>query len=943
VNPGGPDYKLQGTRREELPWTALYQWGTEPRAKPVEQLDVANERLLERIGASLRKECLESIYSSAGRDFESLGLGYVGLANGEAGSAPGEMSDDALRQAVLGSLRVLGQMRRFRCLRWGQGSPPKTLRRYWAAVADANAVDLDELKLAVESVWGPAVEEYLIDPGALVLVPPGEEAWACDSCGRRHLHQAAAACTGCARRTLSRRDPGERGNEDYYAFLATATGEPFRLHCQELTGQTDRDDAIRRQTRFQEIFLEDEIEQTDGVDLLSVTTTMEAGVDIGALRAVAMSNMPPMRFNYQQRVGRAGRRRDRLAVALTVCRSSRSHDDYYFGEPDEITAGPPARPYVDLRRREILERAFHKELLRRAFAGAAEDGELDLGYNVHGQFGSVGDWPEHRDLVVSWLADREDEIKAILESLMRAVGDDLRSQRDSLIDWARLSLVAAIDQAVVGVPAGRDLSQELAERGLLPMFGFPTRVRNLFHARPTRSYPWPPKAVIDREISIAVSQFAPGAQLVKDKAVHTVIGVANWEPNAWRLEEDPEPLGSPQLLEYCPNCLHLRPLPDGSNGDGPLICPTCGDFEHFKQLDLREPKGFRTDFDPQDYDGSFNFVAGGGSSRVVPSNDMSEVRVEGSLVRSGRGSVYVVNDNHGKLWEFAKATNWPGWLSVDVAEGGASRYAVDLPELREDGRISVGLGARYFTDTALLTIAEAPRGLSLDPLTALGRKAAWYSLGYLLREAARDHLQIESRELNVGLYFEPLRDEAIRAWAYLADSLENGAGYATYLARPVVFEEALEVASRYLRRLESPEHDCDSSCYDCLRDYHNMRLHPLLDWRLARDMLTLLRGGALPLDQYAEIERSRATVLAEEADGEPIELAGECHGMLVKDQVVVIVHPLEDTESDVTGRVALARADAESRVSDPSNVHCLDSYRLLRSSGPVVSAMLALR
>ncbi|MCZ7666527.1 MAG: hypothetical protein M5U34_04510 [Chloroflexi bacterium] len=77
------------------------------------------------------------------------------------------------------------------------------------------------------------------------------------------------------------------------------------MHCEELTGQSNRDDARQRQRWFQDVVLEDQGERllVNGIDLLSVTTTMEAGVDIGSLLGVMMSNMPPMRFNYQQRVG----------------------------------------------------------------------------------------------------------------------------------------------------------------------------------------------------------------------------------------------------------------------------------------------------------------------------------------------------------------------------------------------------------------------------------------------------------------------------------------------------------------------------------------------------------------------------------------------------------------------------------------------------------------
>ena len=79
-----------------------------------------------------------------------------------------------------------------------------------------------------------------------------------------------------------------------------------------------------------------------------------------------MANMPPMRFNYQQRVGRAGRRDDPLALALTICRG-RSHDDYYFDHPEKITGDPPPAPYLDLSRPEILQRVLAIEVLRQAF------------------------------------------------------------------------------------------------------------------------------------------------------------------------------------------------------------------------------------------------------------------------------------------------------------------------------------------------------------------------------------------------------------------------------------------------------------------------------------------------------------------------------------------------------------------------------------------------
>ena len=57
------------------------------------------------------------------------------------------------------------------------------------------------------------------------------------------------------------------------------------------------------------------------------------------------------------------------------------------------------------------------------------------------------------------------------------------------------------------------------------MFGFPTRVRYLFHKRPNAGNKWPPEDVIDRPLDLAISQFAPGSESVKEALIHTAVGV----------------------------------------------------------------------------------------------------------------------------------------------------------------------------------------------------------------------------------------------------------------------------------------------------------------------------------------------------------------------------------------------------------------------------------
>src|SRR5206468_2099761 len=108
----------------------------------------------------------------------------------------------------------------------------------------------------------------------------------------------------------------------------------------------------------------------------------------------------------------------------------------------------------------------------------------------------------------------------------------------------------------------------LANAGDLPMFGFPTRVRLLYTRWPGQANPWPPETgIVDRDLDVAISQFAPGSQTVKDKAVHTAVGVVELFPAGRAvLSRDGFYPPLPQqnqslLLGLCDTCLAVVPQP----------------------------------------------------------------------------------------------------------------------------------------------------------------------------------------------------------------------------------------------------------------------------------------------------------------------------------------------------------------------------------------------
>ncbi len=867
VNPAGNtlDKSWDSENNQEHPWYDLFN-----SSKYQVWNDGVSQTLKEKRGEfrnEIKQRIFRALFQRLYFGFESSGLGFPCLnienhiiekQKNEILDKNTSLSSNSLKEICNSFIRMLGDAGRYENSLYPVQSVDfisnlkKKIKEYIKKCAEIHQIKENQLE---QIIWKLVCEEQghrkaILESKNLFIkiANPNDPAWECPKCRRPHLHNSGRICSNCFAKLEEETNVTCKDlyKKNYYSKSVKDNREPIRLHCEELSAQTDKNKQPERQRHFRGLILDDSKNKiVEEIDILSVTTTMEVGVDIGPLQSVFLANMPPQRFNYQQRVGRAGRRNQAFSFALTLCRGN-SFDNFYFHYPEQILNDAPPVPFLSMPRQEIARRLIIKEVLRQAFEKAGFSGsDGPTNTDTHGEFGTVETWKNNEK-------DCQGQIKRYLEEIGRNFNSIIETltvgveniDKNHIKEFIQNELYALIDKSIKGQNPKMGLAEALAEKNLLPMFGMPSRVRYLYHGQRGKDF-----QTIDRDLEIAISDFAPGSQKTKDKKIHTAIGFTSPLYGQYNHIKTDDPIYEEKWLFRCESC---RCIESSDNKPNYVKCPKC-------EINIKEkyivefkyviPKGFRTDFsngkDAEDID--LPVFQGAGSFIEKDFNHELLDNLNCKISVTNEGNVFRINDNNKQFFSGSIGTVKKNSRELNQ-QWIASEYQQNkngfkfISESNEN--MTVALASRKQTEVFSIIHASIPNDLDLNLLKKhSAMKGAYYSAAFLLRTLVAEHLDIDPEELDVGnIVRKRLQTGKDSGEIRLNDHLPNGAGFSTQIEKtlPTILNEIKNpINSRFMQSLYEEEHiqGCDSSCHKCLKAYRNIHYHGLLDWRLAVSLL----------------------------------------------------------------------------------------------------------